>query len=189
MSAVEGPRPQAAPPRRVQRVPESWPVLHLEAAVPDWDGLVVDGLVRRPARFDLAALRTLGEERRRLAVHCVWGWSRPDGVWDGVGMDHLLDAVGPEGEWVTVTAASGVYSSCLPVADARRGVLAWARDGAPLHPEAGGPLRFLPPAQYWAYKGVKWAAAVTVGDRFRPGFWESKVADPVGLVPEEVELP
>jgi hypothetical protein len=28
-----------------------------------------------------------------------------------------------------------------------------------------------------------------VGDRFVPGFWESRIGDPVGRIPEEVVLP
>lgn len=175
--------------RRVQRVPAEWPVLHLEHELPGWDGLLVQGLARHPRRFDLAALATLGTERRRLAVHCVWGWSRSDPVWDGVGLDRLFDIVEPTGDWVELHSSSGTYSACLPIADAARGMLAWARDGETLTAEAGGPLRFLPPPEYWAYKGVKWAARVVVGDRFRPGFWESKVADPMGRIPEEVERP
>jgi DMSO/TMAO reductase YedYZ molybdopterin-dependent catalytic subunit len=175
--------------RRVQRVPETWPVLHLETSVPTWDGLSVEGLVCRPLSFDLPALQRLGAEEREAAVHCVWGWSLTDSSWTGIPLARLLDETGPLASWVTVRAASGVYSSCLPVADARRGLLVWERDGAPLSPEAGGPLRYLPPEGYWGYKGVKWAARVTVGDRFVPGFWESKVADPHGRIPDDVELP
>ncbi len=175
--------------RRVQRVPSEWPVLHLEAEVPDWDGIVVDGLVRHRRRLALADLRALGTERRHLPVHCVWGWSRPDPTWDGVGMEKVLELAQAVGSHVTVLSSSGDYSSCLPLADAAAGMLAWARDGDDLTPEAGGPLRFLPPAHYWAYKGVKWAGRVTVGNRFVPGFWESRVADPMGRIPEEVELP
>jgi len=47
----------------------------------------------------------------------------------------------------------------------------------------------VPPPELWAYKGVKWASRVTVGDRFTPGFWESRIGDPVGTIPEEVVLP
>ena len=49
--------------------------------------------------------------------------------------------------------------------------------------------RYLAPVEYWAYKGVKWANRVTVVDRFCAGFWESRLPDPVGRIPEEVELP
>ena len=86
-------------------------------------------------------------------------------------------------------AASDEYSACLPVDDAARGFLAWARDGEPLAAEEGGPLRFVPPPELWGYKGVKWAQRLSVGDRFVAGFWESRIGDPVGRIPEEVVLP
>jgi DMSO/TMAO reductase YedYZ molybdopterin-dependent catalytic subunit len=177
--------------RRVQRVPETWPTLHLEADVPGWAGLEVDGLVRARRRFDLGELQSLGGGDHDVGVHCVWGWSRPEARWRGISMAQLLDAVGVDGQatHVIVESASDTYSSCLPLADAQQGVLAWSRDGAPLAPDAGGPLRYVGPSSFWGYKGVKWAARVHVTDHFVPGFWESKVADPVGRIPAEVELP
>lgn len=171
---------------RIQRNATDWPTLHLEAQVPAWTGLIVDGDVRHSRRFDLASLRALGLVETPIAVHCVWGWSRPTTRWSGVRGEDLLGLVEPEGEWVTVTAASDAYSACLPVADVARGLFAFERDREPLSPEAGGPLRFVPPPEYWAYKGVKWAARITAGDRFRPGHWESRVADPIGRIPEEL---
>ena len=175
--------------QRVQRVPSDWPVLHLEAELPRWDGLVVDGLVRHARRFDLADLTALGVEQRAIPIHCVWGWSRPDVAWEGISMSTLLGAAGAEGTHVIVTSASDAYSGCLPITDAARGMLAWRRDGELLAAEAGGPLRFVTPPEYWAYKGVKWAGRVSVTNRFVPGFWESRVADPVGVIPPEVVLP
>lgn len=171
-------------PRRVQRVATSWPTLHLEAEIPRVEGLLVDGAVRHPRRFTLDQLRALGVVEREIALHCVWGWSRLGARWQGVDCAALLELAEPEGGWVTVASASGVYSACLPVADASRGILAWARDGEPLRPESGGPLRFVGPPEYWAYKGVKWATRLTVSDQFRPGPWEAKVADPIGRIPD-----
>lgn len=179
-------------PRRVQRVPERWPVVHLEAEVPQWSGLVVDGMVAHGRRFDLAALHALGAEERTIDFHCVWGWSRPQERWTGVGLDRLLALVepaGPGASHVCVTAASDDYSACIPLEIAARGFLAWARDGRPLPPLEGGPVRFVPPPELWAYKGVKWAARVTVGDRFVAGFWESRIGDPAGVIPDTVVLP
>lgn len=175
--------------RRVQRVPSEWPVLHLEGDIPAWDGLAVDGLVENPMRLDLPGLAALGAVSAEVAVHCVWGWSRPRACWEGLPLSRVLEAARPRGSHVTVRSASGVYSSCLSLTDAASGMLAWRRDGHDLTPEAGGPLRFVPPPDLWAYKGVKWAARLTVGDRFVPGFWESKVADPTGRIPADVELP
>lgn len=174
---------------RVQRVPETWPVVHLESEIPEWCHLSVDGHVTHPRRFTLTDLGVLGTEDRSVDFHCVWGWSRPAVHWTGVGVGRLLALAGGHGSHVTVHAASGEYSACLPVEDAARGVLAWARDGEPLAAQEGGPLRFVPPAELWAYKGVKWVQRLTVGDQFVAGFWESRIADPVGRIPNEVVLP
>jgi DMSO/TMAO reductase YedYZ molybdopterin-dependent catalytic subunit len=163
-------------------------VLHLEAEVPRVGGLVVDGLVAEAADLSLSDLRCLDVERRRIPVHCVWGWSRPDAVWDGVSVARILDLCRPTGTYVVVRSSSGAYSSCMPLEDAGRGMLAWARDGEPLPPNAGGPLRFVVPADHWGYKGVKWSTRITVVDRFEAGFWESKVADPIGRIAGELEI-
>jgi DMSO/TMAO reductase YedYZ molybdopterin-dependent catalytic subunit len=176
--------------RRVQRVPEAWPVVHLERDVPEPEASVtVEGLVGQPVRLDRGALEAIGPLVRPVPVHCVWGWSRPHALWEGVALADVLDLTIPLGGWVTLHSASGAYSSCMSIADAARGLLAWGLDGEPLLPEAGGPLRFVGPPDHWAYKHVKWVDRITVGDRFVAGFWESKVADPVGRIPGEVELP
>ena len=175
---------------RVQRVPEQWPIVHLESEIPEWEHLAVDGHVAHSRRLTIGDLGLLGVEEREIDVHCVWGWSRPAVRWTGVGVDRVLALAGVQGSHVTVQAASDEYSACLPVFDAARGFLAWARDGEPLVPEEGGPLRFVPPPELWGYKGVKWVQRLTVGDRFVPGFWESRIGDPVGRIPtDEVVLP
>ncbi len=176
--------------QRVQRVPDSWPVVHLEASPPQWSSLEVTGHVLHPLVLSLDDLVAIGGRRHTVSLHCVWGWSKPGVEWDGVSMAAVLDLAGVHGSHVTVVAASDVYSACLAVDDAARGVLAWARDGEPMSVETGGPLRFVGPDSHWGYKGVKWASRVVVGDRFVPGFWESRIGDPAGRIPtEEVELP
>jgi len=179
MTSVDG-----TPLVRVQRVPEQWPIVHLESTIPTWQHVRVDGHVAHARRFALADLQAIGTEERDIDFHCVWGWSRPAVRWTGVGLDRLLAVVGAHGSHVTVHAASDEYSACLPVDDAARGFLAWKRDGDDLAPEEGGPLRFVPPPELWGYKGVKWAQRVSVTDRFVPGFWESRIGDPVGRIPD-----
>jgi DMSO/TMAO reductase YedYZ molybdopterin-dependent catalytic subunit len=178
---------------RVQRpVENEWPVVHLEAEIPRWSAFVVDGLVRHSRRLSLAELAAVGDAEHVADFHCVWGWSKQGVRWQGVPVSAVLSLVGVDAApdtHVTIASASDTYSSCLPMADAARGMLAWSRDGAVLTPEAGGPLRFVSPADYWGYKDVKWASRLTVTDRFRAGFWESRVADPLGRIPDDVELP
>jgi DMSO/TMAO reductase YedYZ molybdopterin-dependent catalytic subunit len=170
------------------------PPVHLEARVPPLEGtwtLRVDGLVERPLELSLEALRQLPRADRAMDLHCVWGWSRRGCRWSGVAVSALLDIAGADAEATvaTVAAVEGPYASCLHLADARAGLLAWALDGEPLAPENGWPLRFVQPSWLWGYKGVKWVGRITVGDRFVPGFWEAKTGDPEGRVPPEVLCP
>jgi DMSO/TMAO reductase YedYZ molybdopterin-dependent catalytic subunit len=181
-------------PTRVQRLVDVLPPVHLEAAVPEavptWT-LRVEGMVRRPLELGLDELRRLGAEEIVADHHCVWGWSRRACRWTGVRAGAVLDLAGPLPGATTVTVAcrAAPYAACLELADAREGILAWGLDGRDLPPENGWPLRFQNPPWLWGYKGVKWAGALFVGDRFVPGFWEAKTADPRGRVPDEVLLP
>lgn len=65
-------------------------------------------------------------------------------------------------------------------------MLALKLDDERLTPEHGGPVRFVGPAHLRAYKGVKWLVRVLFVDHLQPGFWESKVNDVEGGVPEAV---
>jgi DMSO/TMAO reductase YedYZ molybdopterin-dependent catalytic subunit len=177
----------------VQRLVGGLPPVHLEAAVPAADptwSLAVDGLVRRDLDLPLEALRAM-EEEVVMDHHCVWGWSRPACRWTGVRVGAILDLAGvaAEARYVTISCRVPPYAACLALGDAREGVLAWGIDGRRLPPENGGPLRFQNPPWLWGYKGVKWAGRLSVGDRFEPGFWEAKTADPEGRVPDEVMEP
>lgn len=163
-------------------------MLHLEQEIPSVERVTVDGLVSAPRSYSLQQLQRLAPERAVVPLHCVWGWSRPTATWDGVPLKRILDASRARGDFVVVHSASGAYSSCLPIADAMRGMLAWGRDGDPLPPEAGGPLRFVAPAEYWGYKSIKWVSRVAVVAHFSPGLWESKVADPIGRIPPGLEV-
>ena len=180
--------------RRVQRVIERLPlpVLHLEAAVPqdrgDWV-LRVEGLVERPLTLTTGRLAELPRTEVTWDFHCVWGWSRRAVRWTGVAVADLLTAAGasPEASHAVFAAAEGPYESCLELADAGRGLVAWAMDGEPLAPEHGAPLRFVPPPEYWAYKGVKWLGTVRLLAAPRYGLWESLVGNPTGRIPPELQ--
>ena len=50
---------------RVQRVPDAWPVVHLESSLPAWDGLELGGQVVHARSFSLADLDALGAEEAR----------------------------------------------------------------------------------------------------------------------------
>lgn len=187
MSTTTSPPPSAD---RLQRTVADLPVVHLEAdASTGCDGtIVVDGLVARPGPIALAELRAIEDRFLVADHHCVWGWSKPICRWRGTTLGAVLDHVGARADarFVTVRCQSSDYATCLHMADAREGILAWGLDGEPLAEGNGGPLRFQNPAWLWGYKGVKWAGRIEVGNEFTPGFWEKLVGDPEGRVPAAV---
>lgn len=181
------PLPLEAGKPRVQRLVDVLAPVHLELEPPtreEWT-VKVDGLVDRPVELTLDELKDLGRSDRRADFHCVWGWSRPSVGWRGVPTGALLDAAGIEqgATHVRFSALDSPYASCVTLAEANDGLLAFELEGEPLPPLHGGPLRWLQPHYLWGYKGVKWLCAVTVLDRLDPGPWESKVGDVEGRVP------
>jgi DMSO/TMAO reductase YedYZ molybdopterin-dependent catalytic subunit len=174
-------------PGRVQRLVPGLHPVHLEAEAPahhPWE-VAVDGLVERPLRLALADLAALSPAEQTIDFHCVWGWSRPGCRWLGVAGSDLLAHCRPlaRATCAVFAAAQGPYASCVRLDDVADGIVAWQLDGEQLEPIHGGPLRFVPPARLWGYKGVKWLGRIAFVERFEPGFWEQKVGDVEGRVP------
>lgn len=172
---------------RVQRLVERLEPLHLEIAPPEranWT-LAVGGLVEEPMNLSIGELRELGEVPYVSDFHCVWGWSRARTGWTGVPTGVLLGNARtlPEATHVRFEAAGGNYASCVPIDQAREGLLALGLDGATLPAIHGGPLRWVQPHHLWGYKGVKWLTSVTLLDRLEAGPWETRVGDVAGEVP------
>lgn len=182
--------PQDAGRPRAQRLVDKLPQVHLEAAIPRRErwAVTVEGAVEQPFELSLEQLAGLGHARTEIDLHCVWGWSRAACRWAGVPFAAFLERCRPlpQASHVILAAAGSPYASCIPLADAARGILALEVDGARLAPEHGGPLRYVGPAHLWGYKGVKWVDRVVFSDRLEPGFWESKVGDVAGRVPHGV---
>ncbi len=175
---------------RVQRLVDALHAVHLEPEIPRravWE-LVVEGLVERPLRTALAGLAALPASELEIDLHCVWGWSRRACRWEGLSGADLLERCRPlqTARCAVFTAADGHYASCVRLDDVADGVVACKLDGETIPPEHGGPLRFVPPAGLWGYKGVKWLQRVTLVDTFTAGFWEQKVGDVEGRVPAGV---
>jgi len=146
----------------------------------------------RPHRWDfrvMGATETLGSYRwtweefgtlpRTDSVsdfHCVMRFSVPGVPWGGVRALDLVDAAPPAPE-VTHVMAWGEYgySANLRLDDflSERVLLATHRDGEPLAPEHGFPLRLVVPHLY-GWKSVKWLRAVEYMTADRRGFWEER---------------
>ncbi len=180
------------PGRRVppgQSVTRGWPALHY-GPVPrfkpeSWDfrvyGATAGGAT---VRWSWEQFQQLPTTEVVADFHCVTKFTVLDNVWRGLAGAALLALVppAPDVTHVMVWAEYG-YSANLTLDDfaAEQTMLVTHRNGEPLTPEHGFPLRLVVPHLY-AWKGPKWARGVEylVGDR--RGFWEERgyhnTADP-----------
>jgi DMSO/TMAO reductase YedYZ molybdopterin-dependent catalytic subunit len=106
----------------------------------------------------------------------VTKWSKFDTAWEGVSVDTLLEAAaadGVSGGAYVLAFSDGGYTTNLPLADVTggRAWVAFGYDGAPLHPEHGGPARLLVPHLYF-WKSAKWVRGLRLLAGDQPGFWE-----------------
>jgi DMSO/TMAO reductase YedYZ molybdopterin-dependent catalytic subunit len=116
----------------------------------------VSGRVERPADHDLASLAALGEADLTAILDCTSGWAI-ETAWRGTPVTTLLDAAGvSEGATVEVRSATG-WSTSLPLAEARRALLATRVAGMPLALGNGAPMRLVVPD----HRGLDWVKWVT----------------------------
>ncbi|GGW35368.1 hypothetical protein GCM10010381_20210 [Streptomyces xantholiticus] len=142
--------------------------------------LTVDGLVRHPAAYTLADLRSLPQTRVVRDVQCVTGWRVPDTPFEGVKLSHLLDAAGvrPQARAIRFTCFDGTYSESLTLTQARRDdvLVALRMQDKPVSHSHGGPVRLYVAPMYF-YKSAKWLSGITVTEAVRPGYWEERGYD------------
>lgn len=142
-----------------------------------WDFRVVG------ATEDLGTYRWTWEEFAELPrteviadFHCVMRFSVPPVPWRGVSSTELVRIAPPSPEATHVMAWGEYgYSANLRMEDflASSVMLATHRDGAPLAPEHGYPLRLLVPHLY-GWKSVKWLRMLEYMTADRRGFWEER---------------
>jgi molybdopterin-dependent oxidoreductase-like protein protein len=116
----------------------------------------VSGRVDVPAERDLASLAMLGETDLMAILDCTSGWAL-ETAWHGTPLAALLDASGAAaGATVEVRSATG-WSTSLPIAEARRALLATHVAGRPLAVGNGAPVRLVVPD----HRGLDWVKWVT----------------------------
>ncbi|MGZ6661603.1 MAG: sulfite oxidase-like oxidoreductase [Solirubrobacteraceae bacterium] len=132
----------------------------------------ITGAVDADVSWTWPEFLALTSEDFTVDIHCVTKWSKLDTNWTGVSLDTLLEGVRSDARYVTAWCDGG-YTTNLPLADLRGGKawVAYRFDGAPLHPEHGGPARLLVPHLY-LWKSAKWIRGLTLTVDDAPGFWE-----------------
>ena len=159
-----------------QYLTEDFPVLsagptpRLDTA--KWEFQIVTDTGQRHS-WTWAELLALPSESVTVDLHCVTKWSKLRTDWRGVALDTLFEDVESAADYALVHAYGG-YTTNLPVADLLDGQswIAYEYDGAPLHPEHGGPARLLVPHLY-LWKSAKWVRAIELTHDDQPGFWET----------------
>jgi DMSO/TMAO reductase YedYZ molybdopterin-dependent catalytic subunit len=164
-----------------QYIPRGWPVLHYgpvpKTSLEAWDlrvfGATADGAEHR---WDWAQVGELPRREVAADFHCVTKFSLLDNTWTGISTRTLVELAPPADgvEHVMVWAEYG-YSANLPLADflAPDALLVTHRNGEPLTPEHGWPLRLVVPHLY-AWKGPKWVRGLEYLREDRRGFWEER---------------
>jgi DMSO/TMAO reductase YedYZ molybdopterin-dependent catalytic subunit len=155
----------------------------------DWRGFVlrVDGLVERPASFDMPTLRNKFVRRSQITRHdCVEGWS-VIGKWSGVLLADLLAAcrVNPLAQYVVFHCMDddGTGNRYYESLDLRQAVhpqtlLAYDLNDRPVPVMNGAPLRLKVPTQL-GYKSAKHVNRIELvsslgGSLGRGGYWEDQ---------------
>jgi DMSO/TMAO reductase YedYZ molybdopterin-dependent catalytic subunit len=163
-----------------QYLTEKWPVLHFggvpKVNLATWD-FTIEGLIQgdHPVRLTRDELLKLPRRVVKSDVHCVTRWSLLDSTWEGVPIAEIMKLVQlkPEATHVMVRAEQG-FTANLSLDDFLReeNMLVDTRNGEPISPEHGWPLRlFVPHLYFW--KSAKWVRGFTLRDEDEPGFWES----------------
>ena len=156
-----------------------WPVLSAEPTprldTATWT-FTVEGLARTPTTWTWEQITALPTSSYTGDIHCVTKWSKLGTKWQGVTIDHLIEAAGldePPAPYL-MAYCDGGYTTNLPVEDLidGKGMVATHYDGEPLAPEHGGPARLLVPHLYF-WKSAKWVRRLRFIEHDEPGFWES----------------
>jgi DMSO/TMAO reductase YedYZ molybdopterin-dependent catalytic subunit len=123
-------------------------------------------------RWDWRQFTALPAQEITTDIHCVTKWSKLGTHWRGVSLDTLLAGLSTDAGYAMARSYGG-YSTNVPLADLRDGKawIAYEFEGAPLHPEHGGPARLLVPHLYF-WKSAKWVTGLDLMAADRHGFWE-----------------
>jgi DMSO/TMAO reductase YedYZ molybdopterin-dependent catalytic subunit len=133
----------------------------------------ITGEIDSPKKWTWKEFTALPTEMVTKDIHCVTKWSKFDTGWKGVSLDLLFKDVETAAEHTTQVSYGG-YTTNLPLEDLMDGKawIVYEYDGAPLHPEHGGPARMLVPHLYF-WKSAKWIREIRLEKEDHPGFWET----------------
>ncbi|MGZ5019119.1 MAG: molybdopterin-dependent oxidoreductase [Chthoniobacterales bacterium] len=151
--------------------------------------LEINGLVDRPQRFDLDALKSLPAVTQETTLMCISNGIdaglMSNAVWKGVTMSTLLATAGPRSGTARVRL-HGVdnYTDTIPFEKAMdpATLVVYEMNGTPLPQRHGFPARAIVPG-YFGEKHVKWITRLELADANAKGFYETQGWGPDFTVP------
>lgn len=167
---------------------ENWPILHKGDVYlfneANWNFRLF-GQVKKEVNLSFKEIMDLPKTVTTIDMHCVTTWSKFATTFEGIALRELLKLVELE-EGVKYIKIYGYYngdrfgySANLPLeslfGDDSLFVYRWKdknhewQDIAPKH---GYPLRFIPPATFYLWKGTKWVSGISFMKEDEAGFWE-----------------
>lgn len=142
---------------------------------PDAYRLIIDGEVNNPLSLSMSDLQKLPLTSMVIRHVCVEGWAAIV-QWGGVRLRDLLAIAKPlpQSKYVYFYSADGYYESWdLDSVLHPQTLMAYQKNGQPLAPENGAPLRLASPVKL-GYKLSKWVTRIQLTSELgeRRGYWE-----------------
>jgi len=139
--------------------------------------LTVKGDVNHAFTLSLAELQKLPSTSMVIRHVCVEGWAAIV-QWAGVPLRDLIALAKPKPEvkYVYFKSADGYYESWdLASSMHPQTLMVYQKNGQPLSPENGAPLRLASPIKL-GYKQSKWVTEITLTNQLYPmkGYWEDQ---------------
>ncbi|WP_016952481.1 molybdopterin-dependent oxidoreductase [Anabaena sp. PCC 7108] len=139
--------------------------------------LKIDGEVNNPMQLSIVDIQKLPLTSMVIRHICVEGWAAIV-QWGGVSLRDLITLVQPKpnARYVYFKSADGYYESWdIASAIHPQTLLAYQKNGQPLAPENGAPLRLASPIKL-GYKQSKWVTQIMFVSNLLPttGYWEDQ---------------
>jgi len=168
---------------------EKWPVLHqgevYEFNEETWR-FKLFGEVEEEKTYTYSEVMDLPKTISTIDMHCVTTWSKFGMAFEGITMRELVNKVRlrPDVFYVKIFGYYNGdpfgYSANLPLKDLMGDDSLFVyrykdvnqEQWSEITPKHGYPLRFIPPASFYLWKGSKWATGIQFMKEDKAGFWE-----------------
>lgn len=167
---------------------EKWPILHVGDVYTfnedSWE-FKLFGEVKEEKTLSYTEIMELPKAVSTIDMHCVTTWSKFATSFEGIPLRELIKLVdiNEDAKFIKIYGYMDNdpfgYSANLPL-DALLGddalfVYKWKdkdHNWQDIPPKHGYPLRFIPPASFYLWKGSKWATGIRFMKEDEAGYWE-----------------